>query len=152
MCAPAGGKGCFYRNGEGGNCAGSGLGERDVHQQWGASSTSSPATKGPEHWWQYTTGGQFRTRDMMLDFVERLEDSSCTGICFTVDNMLVSHRERSVHNGLVRTWCNLGGIPRDEDGNLIYKENDRTWVTDEYPSRATPTPTWETVKQLRESD
>ena len=34
--------------------------------------------EGPHHWWQYTTGGQFRTRDAMLDFVERLEDSTCT--------------------------------------------------------------------------
>lgn len=146
---PAGGKGCFYRNGEEETARGAALANAMYISNGGVEHFLA-SDEAPEHWWQYTTGGQFRTRDMMLDFVERLEDSSCTGICFTVDNMLVSHRERSVHNGLVRTWCNLGGIPRDEDGNPIYKENDRTWVTGEYPSRATPTPTWETVKQLRD--
>ena len=62
--------------------------------------------------------------------------------------MLVSHRERSIHNGLVRSWRNLGTVPQDEDGNLVYKPNDRTWATGEYPGRLYPTPTWETVKQL----
>lgn len=146
---PAGGKNCFHKNGEEETARGAALANAMYITNGGVESFLSGA-EAPDHWWQYTTGGQFRTRDTMLDFVERLEDTSCTGICFTVDNMLVSHRERSIHNGLVRTWCNLGDVPRDEDGALIYKPGDRTWVVGEYPSRAFPTPTWETVRQLRD--
>lgn len=146
---PAGGKNCFRRNGEEETARGAALANAMYISNGGVDDYLASGD-GPEHWWQYTTGGQFRTRDTMLDFVERLEDSSCSGICFTVDNMLVSHRERSIHNGLVRTWCNLGSIPRDADGRLIYKPNDRTWQTGEYPGRVSPTPTWETVKQLRD--
>ena len=146
---PAGGKNCFRLNGEEETARGAALADAMYISNGGVEQFLASG-EGPEHWWQYTTGGQFRDRDSMLDFVERLEDSSCTGICFTVDSMLVSHRERSVHNGLVRGWCNIGEIPRDDEGNLVYKPNDRTWVTGEYPSRLFPTPTWETVKQLRD--
>ena len=146
---PAGGKNCFRRDGEEETARGAAMANAMYITNGGVQQYLASA-EGPEHWWQYTTGGQFRDEDSMLDFVEQLEDSTCTGICFTVDNMLVSHRERSIHNGLVRTWCNLGEVPRDQEGNLIYRENDRTWITGEYPGRLTPTPTWETVKQLRD--
>lgn len=146
---PAGGKNCFRRDGEEETARGAALANAMYISNGGVEEYLAGGDA-PKHWWQYTTGGQFRTQDTMLDFVERLEDSSCSGICFTVDNMLVSHRERSIHNGLVRTWCNLGEIPRDDDGNLIRKPNDRTWTTGQYPSRVSPTPTWETVNQLRD--
>lgn len=146
---PAGGKNCFRRDGEEETARGAALANAMYISNGGVEDYLAGGDA-PKHWWQYTTGGQFRTTDTMLDFVERLEDSSCSGICFTVDNMLVSHRERSIHNGLVRTWCNLGEIPRDDDGNVIRKPNDRTWKTGEYPGRVAPTPTWETVKQLRD--
>ena len=146
---PAGGKNCFRPGGEEETARGAALANA-MYVSNGGVERFLESNDAPRHWWQYTTGGQFRDEDSMLDFVEPLEDSTCTGICFTVDNMLVSHRERSIHNGLVRTWCNLGEIPRDQDGNLIRKPNDRTWITGEYPGRASPTPTWETVKILRE--
>ena len=146
---PAGGKNCFCRNGEEETARGAALANAMYISNGGVEEYLS--TEGaPDHWWQYTTGGQFLTENTMLDFVERLEDSSCTGICFTVDNMLVSHRERSIHNGLVRTWCNLGEIPRDDEGTLVRSPGDRTWITGEYPGRVSPTPTWDTVKQLRD--
>ena len=146
---PAGGKNCFYRNGEEEVARGAAL-QNMMYISNGGAEDYIATGNGPKHWWQYTTGGRFRTTNTMLDFVERLEDTDCTGICFTVDNMLVSHRERSVHNGLVRNWCNLGNIPRDESGELIYEDGARIWNTGEYPSRPFPTPTWDTVKQLRE--
>lgn len=146
---PAGGKNCFHRGGEEETARGAAL-AKSMYITNGGVDRFLASDDAPEHWWRYTTGGEFRNENAMLDFVERLEDSSCTGICFTVDSMLVSHRERSIHNGLVRSWCSLGGIPRDEHGELVYKDNDRTWITGEYPGRATPTPTWATVRQLRE--
>ena len=146
---PAGGKNCFRIGGEEETALGADLADA-MYISNGGIEESLARGEGPHHRWQYTTGGQFRTCDAMLDFVERLEDSTCTGICFTVDSMLVSHRERSIHNGPVRSWCNLGTVPRDEDGNLVNKPNDRTWVTAEYPGRLYPTPTWDTVKQLRD--
>ncbi len=146
---PAGGKNCFYRNGEEETARGAANAGAMYISNGGVESFLASADA-PSHWWQYTTGGQFRTEDSMLDFVERLEDSNCTGICFTVDNMLVSHRERSIHNGLVRTWCNLGEVPRDSEGNIVRKPGDRTWVTGEYPGRLYPSPTWDTVRQLRD--
>ncbi len=146
---PAGGKNCFRLGGEEETARGAALANAMYISNGGVEDYLANYDA-PKHWWQYTTGGQFQTADSMLDFVERLEDSSCTGICFTVDSMLVSHRERSIHNGLVRSWCNLGEIPRDENGDLIYRPNERAWITGEYPGRIAPTPTWETVKQLRD--
>ena len=146
---PAGGKNCFRRDGEEETARGAALANAMYISNGGVEEFLASGDA-PGHWWQYTTGGQFLTENTMLDFVERLEDSNCTGICFTVDNMLVSHRERSIHNGLVRTWCNLGAIPRDGDGNLVRSPGDRTWITGEYPGRVSPTPTWDTVKQLRD--
>ena len=146
---PAGGKNCFWPAGEEETARGAALANAMYISNGGVDEYLA-RSGAPDHWWQYTTGGQFRTRDAMLDFVERLEDSTCTGICFTVDSMLVSHRERSIHNGLVRTWCNLGSIPRDADDNLVFEPNDKPWATGEYPGRLFPTPTWETVRQLRD--
>ena len=117
---PAGGKNCFRPGGEEETARGAALANA-MYISNGGIEDYLESYDAPNHWWQYTTGGQFQTEDSMLDFVERLEDSTCTGICFTVDSMLVSHRERSIHNGLVRSWCSLGEIPRDEDGNLVYE-------------------------------
>lgn len=147
---PAGGKNCFFRNGEEETARGAAAANAMFITNGGIDDYLASGN-GPGHWWQYTTGGQFRTTNTMLDFVEKLEDSNCAGICFTVDNMLVSHRERSIHNGLVRSWCNLDSIPRGSGGKPIYREGDRTWKTGEYPSRPFPTPTWDTVKRLREA-
>ena len=45
-----------------------------------------------------------------------------------------------------------GGIPRGPNGQLIYRPDDVIWSTGEYPDpKAFPTPTWETLQQLREA-
>ncbi len=145
---PAGGKECFYPRGEEEVAKAAAASETLLITNGGIDDLLTSG-RGPKNWWQVTTGGQFRTRNTMLNFVERLEDMGCGGICFTVDIMHVSRRERSIHNRFVRSWCNTG-IPRDAQGNLIYKPGDVLWRTGEYPSRPFPTPTWETVKQLRD--
>jgi len=43
------------------------------------------AGKGPKVWWQFTTAAEFRTKNQMADFAERLEDQGCSGISVTVD-------------------------------------------------------------------
>ena len=86
----------------------------------------------------------------MLNFIENLEDMGGGGICITVDSMLVSHRERSIHNKFVREWCNTE-IPRDAQGHLIYKAGEKPWRTDLYPERPFPTPTWDDVRRLRDA-
>ena len=146
---PAGGKNCFYPNGESEVAKAAGESNTLMITNGGIDDVLASG-QGPKNWWQYTSGGQFRTKNMMLNFVEPLEDRGCGGICFTVDIMHVSHRERSIRNKLVRNWCSTGGIPRDTQGNLVYKPTDQYWRTGGYPSRLFPTPTWETVKQLRE--
>ncbi|MCP5110222.1 MAG: alpha-hydroxy-acid oxidizing protein [bacterium] len=146
---PAGGKACFYPNGEE-EVAKAAAASGALMITNGGIDDLLGSGAGPENWWQVTTGGQFRTKNMMLNFVERLEDMGCSGICFTVDIMHVSHRERSIHNNFVRRWCN-SGVPRDSQGNLIYKPDDVLWKTGNYPSRPFPTPTWETVKRLRDT-
>ena len=145
---PAGGKNCFYPNGEAEVAKAAGESNTLMITNGGIDDVLSSG-QGPKNWWQVTTGGQFRTENMMLNFIEPLEDKGCGGICFTVDIMHVSHRERSIHNKLIRSWCDTG-IPRDSQGKLIYKPTDEVWRTGNYPSRPFPTPTWETVKQLRE--
>jgi isopentenyl diphosphate isomerase/L-lactate dehydrogenase-like FMN-dependent dehydrogenase len=145
---PAGGKNCVYPDGEAEVARAAGESNTLMITNGGIDDVLASG-QGPKNWWQVTTGGQFRTENMMLNFIEPLEDNGCGGICFTVDIMHVSHRERSIHNKLVRNWCNTG-IPRDAQGNLIYGPTDVYWRTGDYPSRPFPTPTWETVKQLRE--
>jgi (S)-2-hydroxy-acid oxidase len=148
---PAGGKNCFYKNGE-----------QEVATAAAASNTMMitnggidkflTSGQGPKNWLQYTLGGDLRTKNTTLNLVEKLEDMGCSGICFTVDNMLVSHREQSIRNRFVRGWCQTDdGIPRDAQGKLIYQKNDVPWVSGEYPERTVPTPTWDTVRQLREA-
>ncbi len=145
---PAGGKNCFYRNGEL-EVAKAAAETGTLMITNGGIDSFLNSGSGPKNWWQVTTGGQFRTENMMLNFVEKLEDQGCKGICFTVDIMHVSHRERSIHNKFIRRWCE-SGVPRDAGGNLIYEENDVIWRTGKYPSRPFPTPTWDTVRKLRE--
>ncbi len=145
---PAGGKNCFYTNGE--EVVAKAAAETDTMMFTnGGIEDLVTSGKGPKNWWQYTIGGQFRTKNSMANFVERLEDLGATGICFTVDNMYVSHRERSIRNKFVRRWCDQG-VPRDAGGNLIHNPEDTIWRTGEYPSRPFPLPTWETVRELRE--
>ena len=148
---PAGGKNCFYPDGELETAKGA-VEAGSFMMTNGGIDDFVRGGKGPEACWHYTIGGQFRTENTMLNFVERLEDAGYSGITFTVDNMLVSHRERSIHNKFVRTWCNEGGIPRDADGKVIYRATDRDkiWTTGVYPSRAFPTATWDTVRRLRD--
>jgi isopentenyl diphosphate isomerase/L-lactate dehydrogenase-like FMN-dependent dehydrogenase len=145
---PAGGKNCFCPNGELETArAAAASGAMMVTN--GGIDAFLVSGKGPKLWFQYTTGGQFRTRNAMINFVEKLEDMGAGGICFTVDNMYISHRERSIRNRFVRSWCETG-IPRDAAGNLVYKPNDRIWRSGEFSERAVPTPTWDTVRILRD--
>lgn len=148
---PAGGKNCFYRNGE--EEVAKAAAESSVLMITNGGIDRLLASAGaPKSWCQVTTGGQFLNRNSMLNFVEKLEDMGASGICFTVDNMYVSHREGSVRNKFVRRWCETEtGIPRDAQGRLVFEEGDRPWRTDVYPERPFPTPTWDTLRQLRET-
>jgi isopentenyl diphosphate isomerase/L-lactate dehydrogenase-like FMN-dependent dehydrogenase len=83
----------------------------------------------------------------MKAFVKTLENNGCSGICFTTDIMYVSHRERNIHNRLERGWCETGLPPRDAQGQLPHAENPE--VAGIYPTRPFPTPTWESVRELR---
>jgi len=144
---PAGGKNCFVADGELKAAKGAAAMKAMMITNGGIDDFLTSGN-GPKHWWQVTTGGEFRNRNSMMNFVEKLEDMGCSGICFTVDIMHVSQRERSMHHKFVRSWCN-DGIPRDAQGNLIYKPDDVIWRPGVYPSRPFPTPTWDTVRELR---
>jgi isopentenyl diphosphate isomerase/L-lactate dehydrogenase-like FMN-dependent dehydrogenase len=108
--------------------------------------------KGPKLWWQFTTAAELRTKNQMVNFVERLQDKGCSGISVTVDIYHVSHRERSIHNKLVRNWCNAGGIPRNGKGDLVYKGEEIVWTSGDFPvARPFATPTWDHLQRLREA-
>ena len=148
---PAGGKNCFHSNGEQ-EVAAAAAATNTMMITNGGIDKFLASGQGPKNWFQYTLGGELRTKNTTLNFVEKLEDMGCGGICFTVDSMYVSHREQSIRNRFVRRWCELpGGIPRDAQGKLIYQENDVPWNSGEYPDRTLPTPTWDSVRQLREA-
>src|SRR5258708_20923966 len=94
------------------------------------------AGKGPKVWWQFTTAAEFRTKNQMVDYAEKLEDQGCTGISVTVDIYHVSHRERSIHNGLVRNWCQQAqGVPRNQKCALVYNPHNVLLTA---PNVATP--------------
>jgi isopentenyl diphosphate isomerase/L-lactate dehydrogenase-like FMN-dependent dehydrogenase len=88
----------------------------------------------------------------MVDFTKRLEDEGCSGVSVTVDIYHVSHRERSIHNGLVRSWCQGRGIPRNERADLVYERDDVLWTAGDPPTpRRFPTPKWDTLQRLKEA-
>jgi isopentenyl diphosphate isomerase/L-lactate dehydrogenase-like FMN-dependent dehydrogenase len=141
---PAGGKNCMHPNGEL-VVAQAAANARALHITNGGIQSLTSKGQGPV-WWQVTTGAQFRTAQTMRQFVRQMEDAGCSGICFTVDIMHVSHRDRNIRNKFDRSWGETG-IPRDSEGRLPKPKNpERAGV---YPSRPNPTPTWETVQQLR---
>ncbi len=141
---PAGGKNSMYRDGEVA-VARAAANAKALHITNGGIQKVTEGGKGPV-WFQLTTGGDLRNTTTMKTFIKRLEDQGCAGICFTTDIMYVSHRERNIHNKFDRSWGETG-IPRDAQGRLPKPRNpERSGV---YPSRAFPTPTWESVKELR---
>lgn len=147
---PTGGKNCVMPNGDAETALAAGA--SDTMMIMSAGMGTVDAGKGPKTWWQFTTAAEFRTKNQMVSFAERLQDRGCSGISVTVDIYHVSHRERSVRNRLVRNWCNSGGIPRDAAGKLTYKPDDVVWTTGDYPpARPFATPTWDTLQRLRES-
>lgn len=148
---PSGGKNCFFRNGEREVALGAGSTHTMMITNGGIHDLAASG-KGPKVWWQFTTAAELRSKNQIVDFGEKLADQGCTGISVTVDIYHVSHRERSIHNRFVRNWCNVGGIPRNEKGELIYKPEDVVWTAGDFPQpRPFPTPTWDTLQRLRES-
>jgi 4-hydroxymandelate oxidase len=147
-----GGKNCFFPNGEQETALAAGTSNSMMITGGGINNILS-AGKGPKVWWQFTTAAEFRTKNQMVDYADKLEDQGCSGISVTVDIYHVSHRERSIHNGLVRNWCQqANGIPRNEKGALVYKPDDVLWTAGEAPkSRPFPTPKWDTLQRLREA-
>jgi isopentenyl diphosphate isomerase/L-lactate dehydrogenase-like FMN-dependent dehydrogenase len=148
---PTGGKNCALKNGEQETAYGAGASDTMMITNGGINDILA-AGKGPKIWWQFTTAAEFRTKNQMTAFTEKLQDQGCTGISVTVDIYQVSHRERSIHNGFSRNWCQGNGIPRNEKGELRYNPDDVIWTTGDFPqARTLATPTWDTLQRLRES-
>jgi len=148
---PTGGKNCIFPNGEQETARGAGQSNTMMITSGGIDSVIASG-KGPRLWWQFTTAAEFRTKNQMVDFAEKLQDKGCTGISVTVDIYHVSHRERSIHNQLVRNWCQGNGIPRDSAGAVLHKPDEIVWTSGDFPAaRPFPTPTWDTLQRLREA-
>ena len=108
---PAGGKNCFYQGGEIA-VSKAAANAKALHITNGGIDELIDAGTAPE-FWQLTTGGQLGSTAAMRAFVKRLEAQGCKGICFTVDIMHVSKREREMRNKLERSWCEAGLPARD---------------------------------------
>jgi isopentenyl diphosphate isomerase/L-lactate dehydrogenase-like FMN-dependent dehydrogenase len=148
---PTGGKNCFFPDGEEEAAYGAGLANTMMITRGGLDSVFKSG-QGPKNWWQFTTAAGMRTKNQLVNFGEKLQDQGCSGISVTVDIYHVSHRERSIHNGLVRNWCEEKGVPRDAKGELLYKPDDILWTAGDYPPPSPfPTPTWDNIQRLRES-
>lgn len=141
---PSGGKNCFFPNGEL-EVSKAAAAAKALHITNGGIEDFLESGKGPA-WWQVTTGGQLQTQQTMRSFVKRLEAMGCSGICFSIDIMHVSHRERDIRNKLERSWCETGIPKRDAQGKLPLPKN--PWRVGIYPSRPSPTPTWNTLRDL----
>src|SRR6476646_5630616 len=125
-----GGKNCLVPNGEQETGQAAATANAMMITSGGISEVVSSG-KGPKVWWQYTTAAEFRNKNQMTEFAKQLEDEGCSAISVTVDIYVVSHRERSMHNGLVRSWCQLKGVPRNERGELAYNPDDVRWTAGE---------------------
>jgi isopentenyl diphosphate isomerase/L-lactate dehydrogenase-like FMN-dependent dehydrogenase len=142
---PAGGKNCFHLDGEN-VVAQAAARAKTLQITNGGIQKTLAAGKGPVHF-QLTTGSDLRNTATMKAFVKRLDAQGASGICFTTDIMLVSHRERNIHNKFERSWCEIGVPKRDAEGKLPKSKNPE--VSGVYPERPFPTPTWESVQELR---
>ena len=142
---PAGGKNCFHADGE--NVVARGAAAAKALQITnGGIDKLVESGKGPV-WFQVTTGAQLRNTQTMKTWVKGLEEKGCSGICFTTDIMFVSHRDRNIRNKFERMWCETGLPARDAQGKLPVSSNpERVGV---YPMRPNPTPTWETLRELK---
>jgi 4-hydroxymandelate oxidase len=148
---PTGGKNCVFPNGEQETAYGAGL-SNTMMITTGGIDKAIASGNGPKVWWQFTTAADFRTNNQMVDFAATLRDKGCTGISVTADIYHVSHRERSIHNKLVRGWCNANGIPRDAKGEVAYRADEIVWTSGDFPPpRPFPTPTWDTLQRLRDA-
>jgi 4-hydroxymandelate oxidase len=145
LLAPAGGKNCFYPDGEN-VVARAAAAAKALHITNGGIQNLVESGKGPV-WWQITTGDDFHDAQNMRDLVKRLEDQGCSGICLSTDIAYVSHRERNIRNKFDRSWCEKGIPKRDARGRLPQPRNpERAGI---YPARSVSTPTWGTVRELR---
>lgn len=142
---PSGGKNCFFPKGE----EAVAMGARNagaLHITNGGIDELLEGDKGAKVWWQLTTGGQLANSNSIRSFVRRVEGLGGAGICFSVDIMHVSHRERDIRNKLERAWCETGIPKRDAAGNVPAAKN--PWRVGQYPSRPSPTPTWNSLREL----
>lgn len=142
---PSGGKNCFFKGGELEVAKGAAA-AKALHITNGGIDEFIESGKGPEAWWQLTTGGNIMTKPARRALTQRLEDLGCSAICFTVDIMHVSHRERDMHNQLERAWCEAGLPARDASGRMPKTKN--PWRAGLYPERQSPTATWQTLADL----
>lgn len=130
-----GGKECFLPNGEQETALAAGSCNSMMITSGGVSEVVTSG-KGPKVWWQYTTAAEFRSKEQIAAFAEKLEDQGCSGISVTVDIYVVSHRERSMHNGLVRRCCQVKGVPRNDKGEVVYQPEDVLWTSGDAPTAA----------------
>ncbi|MBZ5592462.1 MAG: alpha-hydroxy-acid oxidizing protein [Acidobacteriia bacterium] len=144
---PAGGKNCFYPDGEN-VVARAAANARALHITNGGIEKLAQSGKGPV-WWQLETGGSLKDRASMRALAKWLEGSGCSGICLSTDIAYVSHRDRDIRNQLERSWCETGLPKRDAEGRLPRAKNPER--VGRYPSRTDPTPTWESLGELREA-
>jgi len=144
---PAGGKDCFYPDGEN-VVARAAAGARALHITNGGIEKLAASGKGPV-WWQIETGGSLKDRAGMRTLAERLEGSGCSGICLATDIAYVSHRDRNIRNHLERSWCDAGLPKRDAQGRLPRAKNPERAAV--YPSRSEATPTWDSLRELRDA-
>ncbi len=143
---PAGGKNCFYPDGEN-VVARAAANAKALHITNGGIEKLVASGKGPV-WWQIETGGSLQNRQTMRALAQRVEGEGCSGICLSTDIAYVSHRDRNIRNHFERGWCETGLPKRDAQGKLPRaKDRERAGI---YPSRRDPTPTWDSVRELRE--
>jgi len=143
---PAGGKNCFYADGEN-VVARAAANAKALHITNGGIEKAAAGGKGPV-WWQVETGGSLRSRETMHTLGQRLRDGGCSGICLSTDIAYVSHRDRNIRNHFERGWCETGLPKRDALGNLPRAKNPERAAI--YPARPDPTPTWDSVRELVE--
>lgn len=144
---PAGGKNCFYQDGEN-VVARAAASAKALHITNGGIQKLVAAGKGPA-WWQIETGGSLKNPQSMRDLARRLEGDGCSGICLSTDIAYASHRDRNIRNHFERAWCDTGLPKRDAQGRMPHAKNpERAGI---YPSRPDPTPTWQSLRELREA-
>ena len=99
-----GGKNCFIPNGEQEAALAAGTSNSMMITGGGINNNILSAGKGPKVWWHFTTAAEFRTKNQMVDYAEKLEDRAARAY----RSQSISTMSLIASAAFITGWCATG--------------------------------------------